>query len=194
MFSSQPLLRCHRIDSWTQFCEQYSYTYKGVGEHFYFSQDDTVLMHLALTKSLNFLISSQFTSISAAFTHRNEKKVVRFFRLRPLALLVSPSLSLIPQFMLSASLPLLLPNSSAIALHTSTTDHNHATLLSSWDPLSLPAKFKRVVSITRPVFRFEDQMEEIIWGMQERLFGWRHIRWYVHFVPFFSVFVSCSSF
>ena len=32
-------------------------------------------------------------------------------------------------------------------------------------------------------------MEEIIWGMQERLFGWRRIRWYAHFVPFFCVFV-----
>jgi len=62
-------------------------------------------------------------------------------------------------------------------------------LLSLWGPLSLPANFKHVVSITGPVFWFEDWMEEIIWGMQERLFGWRRICWYAHFIPFFCVFV-----
>ena len=67
---------------------------------------------------------------------------------------------------------------SAMAPPISKTDHNQATLLSSWDPLSLPANFKRVVSISGPVFWFQDWMEEIIWGIQERLFGWRRIRWY----------------
>ena len=78
---------------------------------------------------------------------------------------------------------------SAMAPPISKTDHNQATLLSSWDPLSLPANFKPFVSITGPVSWFEDWMEEIIWGMQERLFGWRRILWYVRFVPFFCVFV-----
>ena len=78
------------------------------------------------------------------------------------ASLASPSLSLFPQLMLSASLPPLSPNPSATPPPASNTDHSH---LSSRDPLSLPimsTNFKRFVSIIGPVFWLQDRVEEIM--------------------------------
>jgi len=76
--------------------------------------------------------------------------------------LASPTLSLIPQLLLSASLP---PNPSVAAPPASKMDHSQVTLLSSRDPLSLPimtVNFKRFVSIIGPVFWLQDRVEEII--------------------------------
>ena len=79
------------------------------------------------------------------------------------ASLASPSLSLFPQFMLSAWLPPLSPNSSATPPPpASNSNHSH---LSSRDPLSLPiisTNFKRFASIVGPVLWLQDRVEEII--------------------------------
>ncbi|KIM41141.1 hypothetical protein M413DRAFT_445856 [Hebeloma cylindrosporum] len=80
------------------------------------------------------------------------------------ASLTSPSLSLIPQLMLSASLPPLSPNPNAPQPVTGVSK-GETTLLSSRDPLSLPimsTNFKRFVSIIGPVFWLQDRVEEII--------------------------------
>ena len=78
------------------------------------------------------------------------------------AALASPSLSLFPQFMLSASLPPLSPNPSATPPPAANINHNH---ISSRDPLSLSimsTNFKRFVSIIGPVLWLQDRVEEII--------------------------------
>ena len=83
----------------------------------------------------------------------------------PATSLAPPTLSLIPQLMLSASLPPSLPNPSATAPAASKTDPIHATLLSSRDPPSFPImtiNFKRFLSIVEPVFWLQDRVEEVI--------------------------------
>ncbi|KAF8881838.1 hypothetical protein CPB84DRAFT_1817224 [Gymnopilus junonius] len=68
--------------------------------------------------------------------------------------LSSPTLSFIPQLLLSASLP-----------PTKKSEPENVILLSSGDPLSLPimsTNFKRFVSIIGPVFWLQDRIEEIV--------------------------------
>ena len=72
-------------------------------------------------------------------------------------------LSLIVQISLSGSIHLLAPDSAAMAPTVSKTDNNRS-LLSSLDSLSFFIRltnFKHLVSIIRPVFWFQYQVEEI---------------------------------
>jgi len=79
--------------------------------------------------------------------------------------MASPSLSLFPQLVLSASFPPLSPNSGATPPPVPKSDPSHVKLLSSRVPLSLPVmstNFKRFVSVIGPVFWLQDRVEEII--------------------------------
>ena len=81
----------------------------------------------------------------------------------------SPTLSSIPQLLLSASLPPLTPqpgsSSSSTALNPrKRMDPDGPVLSSSKDPLSLPImtnNFKRFVMAVGPVFWLQDRIEEI---------------------------------
>ncbi|KAF9474279.1 hypothetical protein BDN70DRAFT_815947 [Pholiota conissans] len=82
--------------------------------------------------------------------------------------LASPTLSLIPQLLLSSTLPSSneVPNTS-----TNPPKKGEPVLLSTRDPLSLPimsVNFKRFVSIIEPVFWLQDRIEEILFWKR----GW----------------------
>ncbi|KAF8805325.1 hypothetical protein BYT27DRAFT_7169455 [Phlegmacium glaucopus] len=91
--------------------------------------------------------------------------------------LASPTISLLPQLLLSSTLPPLPPNPTASSSNATPTTGSSSTpqssrkndqsmtLLSSRDPLSIPTtttNFKRFVTIIGPVFWLQDRMEEII--------------------------------
>ncbi|KAF9564199.1 hypothetical protein CPC08DRAFT_734571 [Agrocybe pediades] len=83
--------------------------------------------------------------------------------------LTSPTMSFIPQLLLSASMPPMTPGPTSGTPPASNIrkkiEHGNVTLLSSRDPLSLPimtTNFKRFVSIVGPVFWLQDRIEEIV--------------------------------
>ena len=84
------------------------------------------------------------------------------------ASLASPTISLIPQLLLSASLPPTTPTSASAPTMLNPRrklDSTRHTLMSSKDPLSLPimsTNFKRFITIVGPVFWLQDRVEEIV--------------------------------
>ena len=91
--------------------------------------------------------------------------------------LSSPAISLIPQLLLSSTLPPSSADSSSSsnAMNSGLTSQdlcNNTALMSSRDPLSIPimtTNFKRFVTIIGPVFWLQDRIEEIILWKR----GWR---------------------
>ena len=79
----------------------------------------------------------------------------------------SPSLSVLPQLLLSSALPggPTITGLSAAPPPTSLSPHSTGSLLSSKDPLSVPiltVNFRRFVSCVGPVFWLQDRIEEIV--------------------------------
>ena len=102
---------CHRIDSWTQlWAIILILILTGVGERFYFSQDDTALTYLELKKYYWFFIEFSLNARNFLITSVPRLRLQRWKEDRSIlsstaASLASTSFSLIPQFTSSASLP-----------------------------------------------------------------------------------------
>ncbi|KAJ3511622.1 hypothetical protein NLJ89_g3990 [Agrocybe chaxingu] len=84
------------------------------------------------------------------------------------ASLASPTMSVIPQMLLSATLPPMSPTAAPAQTTPSSGkkgEGSKPTLMSSKDPLSLPimtTNFKRFVTVIGPVFWLQDRIEEIM--------------------------------
>ncbi|TFK34174.1 integral peroxisomal membrane peroxin-domain-containing protein [Crucibulum laeve] len=111
--------------------------------------------------------------------------------------LASPTLSLIPQLLLSGALPSTAGNANAPPTASNPrrkADPGRPTLLSSRDPLSIPimtTNFKRFVTKVGPVFWMQDRVEEImLWKRGWKVTGtWMAVYAFLCYFPRFILLI-----